>query len=182
MIENTPQAWSERAKAPTSHEAALWSARGQTERFRAILDALNPRPGDTILDYGCGTGALSEFCSMDCYVGYDWATGMIRRARRDHRGYAFVRSLEPVQKFDLVACVGTFNLVHDWSKEQTWETIIQLWGRTLRALAVSLYAGADTDCMIYTRKDAFRFGQLPDAQLVSVTQPRPNDLLLLVER
>lgn len=181
MIPNTPESWSERALLPTAHEAALWSANGQQERFAAVLAALDPRPGETLLDYGCGTGGLSAFLDdRISYTGYDWAAGMLERAERDHPSATFTDKL-PLRHFDLVACIGTFNLQDGWSKPLTWQTLRLLWKMTDRALAASLYAGDDPDCIRYTESELLSL-EMPDDPTRYVRQHRTNDLLLAYYR
>lgn len=179
---NTPEAWSERARLDSAWEACGWSEDGQRSRHLAVVAALAPEPGDRLLDFGCGTGELCELLLPDVdYVGYDWATGMVIRAGREHPGRRF-QSWQPTGVFDLVACVGCFNLPGNWSKEHTWHTLRTLWDQTCcRTLAVSLYAGVDGRCLSYTGAEAADAG----AQLswnVRVDQIRHNDLLLTVRR
>lgn len=178
---NTPAAWSSRADRGEPWQAAGWSRTGQSERFRKVAAALDVRAGESLLDYGCGTGAFSELLDDHVdYVGYDWAEGMIRRARRDHPNRRF-QIYEPRGSFDLVVAVGPFNLPDRWSKERTWQTLRALWDRTGRALAVSLYAGHDDRCLIYTQAEceAFAFSETYYAR---VEYWRPNDILLLLEK
>lgn len=181
-IRNSPAAWSARAlSVADAHEATRWSEAGQRERFDSVLAALDPKPGESLLDFGCGTGALSELLPEGVdYLGYDWAAGMVMRARCEHPGRSFSR-LWPDGPFDLVACIGTFNLRDGWSKEQTWKTLASLRGRCRRAIAVCLYAGKDPDCLIYSEDEIPFIAHMGEAR-TTVTRHRPNDLLLLMER
>lgn len=182
-LPNTPEAWSAKAAVETSEWAACgWSHDGQTARHAAVVTALAPEKGDRLLDFGCGTGALSGWIPGDVeYVGYDSATGMVVRAAREHPGRVF-QAWQPTGVFDLVACVGCFNLPHNWSKERTWHTLRHLWDVTAcRALAVSLYAGADERCLRYTADEAAACGRLL-AFDTRVARIRANDLLLTVRR
>lgn len=178
-IANTPEAWSERAAtAETSHEAALWSANGQHARFSAVLGALDPQPEESLLDFGCGTGGFCEWLrgGID-YVGYDWSFGMIARAIGSHPGSRFVVT-EPQGPFDLVACIGPFNLPDNWSKQQTWDTLTRLWARAGRALAVNLYCGDDVRCLRYDSTEIPTFAGARHR----IHRPLPNDLLVVYER
>lgn len=176
---NTPAAWSERAaSAATSWEAAGWTEDGQRARFDVVLWALDPQPGELLVDFGCGTGALADrLPSTVGYVGFDTAPGMVARARAEHPGRLFT-SAEPGHA-DLVACVGTFNL--PGGKLETWATLRRLWDGTRRALAVSLYAGDDDRCLVYTEDEARRFGA-SESYFHQVTSWRSNDLLLVLSR
>lgn len=185
MIPNTPEAWTKRANTTaTSHEAALWSEKGQRDRFVAVLKTLDPQPGEWLLDVGCGTGLLSTFMPEGTqYIGCDWSIGMIARARREHPGWPFL-VVCPAGRYDLVACIGTFNLKHDWSKGQTWQMLRRLWDtNTPRAMAVTLYRGDDPNCLVYEPDEAMAFADsLPHASTMRIDEHRHNDFLLTVRR
>lgn len=179
---NTRDAWSERAETfPDPWTACGWSRSGQADRFEAVLDALEPRPGESLLDYGCGTGELSEWVPRDVgYVGYDPAPGMVARAAADHHGRVF-QNWEPLGGFDLVACVGPFNLPGHWSKLMTWAELRRLWERTGRKLACSLYAGPDERCLSYTLDECVRFAAA-ECYRAWAHRWRHNDILIVLER
>jgi hypothetical protein len=180
---NTPEAWSERAeRAATSHEAAGWTFDGQQERLAAVVRALSPQPCDSLLDWGCGTGALSELLPAGVfYVGYDAAEGMVVRAGREHPNRRF-QSFWPAHHFDLVACVGPFNLADRWSKQHTFHTIRHLWDTTgCRALGASLYAGDDPNCLSYTPDELDTLGRHLGYDTF-VARIRHNDLLFAARR
>jgi SAM-dependent methyltransferase len=61
---------------------------------RYTLDALDPRPGEWVLDAGCGTGAhLAHLCrARSRPVGLDFSRGMLRVAKRAAPGAAFARA------------------------------------------------------------------------------------------
>lgn len=183
MIANTPSAWNDRAEIHDPAEAVRWSRMGQSQRFRAVLDATNPRPGETVLDFGCGTGALADMLPHHvAYTGYDWAGGMITRARHDHPTHKFTRGY-PISTFDITVCVGPFNLTHNWSKHQTWEMLERLWNQTGRVLAACLYAGTDPECLIYTEEECgAALRHLRGVGARNIVRHRPNDLLLTLDR
>lgn len=179
---NTPHGWSEQATAAaTSWEAAGWSRSGQSERFHVILDAVAARPGESLLDYGCGTGAFSALLDPAVeYTGYDWSEGMVARAKRDHPGRRF-QTWQPTTPFDVVVAIGPFNLPNRWSKQRTWQALRGLWDRAGRALAVSLYAGDDERCLIYTVEECERFA-FGESFYARVDRWRRNDILILLEK
>ena len=91
---------------------------------RALADALDPEPGATVVEFGCGTGAnrpyIEERVEGDgTYVGVDFASGVLRVARErdrelggsgDSRG-AYVRgdaTRPPVCDDGVDACCGAF--------------------------------------------------------------------------
>ncbi len=61
---------------------------------RYTLRALDPRPGEWVLDAGCGTGAHLERLSAarSRAVGLDFSDGMLRVARRAAPGAALARA------------------------------------------------------------------------------------------
>jgi SAM-dependent methyltransferase len=182
-IENTPAAWSRRAAAATPWESAGWSEHGQTARMESVLAALDPRPGESLLDYGCGPGRLSDFLpsTVGDYVGYDPAQGMIARAKREHPDDHVFQTWEPTGVFDLTVFVGTFNLADRWSKQMTWATLRRRWDATGRALAACLYAGEDGRCLTYTQAEAEKFARA-ESYYWRVERHLPNDLLLVLEK
>ena len=179
---NTPAAWSLRADSiAESWIASGWTYQGQKERHAAVVRALAAEPGDRIFDFGCGTGDLSSWFSRDVnYVGFDSSSGMIIRAAREHPGRVF-QSWWPTGIFDLVACVGPFNLPTSGGKQDTWHILRHLWDTTFcRTLVVSLYSGDDPNCVSYDGAECAKAGALMGR--VSVDQIRHNDILLTVRR
>jgi len=151
------------------------------DRFDAVLDELEPQPSDRLLDWGCGVGSLTDHLSPGVtYVGFDWSDGMISRARRDHPGFRF-QTWEPLGEFDLVACVGPFNLPQGWSKEMTWYMLRRLFKRTSHKLVASLYAGADESCLRYSLAECEQFAR-GESFYSRAVQWRHNDVLVVLER
>lgn len=159
--------------------ACGWSVAGQLSRFAAVLSAASPRPGERILDFGCGLGGFSDWLPADVeYVGFDTAPGMVTRAAREHPGRVFTTGW-PSTRFDVVVAIGTFNL--PGSKERTFHTLRHLWDTSgCRMLAVSLYAGDDENCLRYTEADCEPL--LGEAFRSTVERWRQNDLLVVLER
>jgi len=181
VLENTPAGWGSRASAPTAHEAAGWTREGQQERFARVLAAIDVREGESLLDFGCGTGALVDHLPAGVeYVGYDWSTALIWRARADHPGVTF-RDREPTGLFDAIVCIGPFNLADRWSKQHTWWTLRCLAEFARRALAVCLYAGDDPACIRYELDECEEFTRSVAARERTVERWRTNDILVVVE-
>lgn len=168
------------AAIPEPWAACGWSMDGQRSRFVSVLEYLDLRIGDVVLDWGCGTGELSELLPGNVsYVGYDTAPGMIKRARRDHPARRFT-SAEPTSA-DVTVCIGALNLSDRWSKALTWATLRRLWDKTSRVLAVCLYAGEDDRCLIYTEDEVEVFAQA-ESFYWSVDRHRENDLLMVLRK
>lgn len=184
LLSNSPRAWDKRAAGATSWEAALWSEGGQTRRFLAVLRHLALREGDTLLDYGCGTGRLCEFLPEDvAYSGLDWSEQMRKRVALEHPRARVLAEL-PDLIYDHVVCVGTFNLAEGWTKERTYAELATLWAQhTRRTLVVSLYRGDDSSCIRYTPEDAAEFARrLGCATFAIDCTYLENDLLLEMRR
>lgn len=182
VIPNTPAAWSERAQEPFSWDACGWSRNGQETRFRAVLGHLDARDGDTLLDFGSGTGAFSAWLptSVD-YVGWDWAPGMRERSRDDYPLRAFPDD-RPVCGFDHVVAIGCFNLPDCWSKTETFLELDRLWRQATRSLIVSLYRGRDERCLAYTAGEVTRFADSTGGRWKLDASYLDNDLMLVVRR
>ena len=148
---NSPQAWDERAALATSWEAALWSEEGQRRRFEAIEHYLDLGIGDSVLDYGCGTGGLCEFLPPTVnYFGWDWSPKMRERARKEHPSATILNQAPRVKVYDHIVCCGVFNLAENWTHEQTWNVVRQLWKQTGKSLVLSLYRGTDPYSLRYS--------------------------------
>jgi len=70
-----------------------WVGEGGSKHHRnvaipALLDLLQPKPGEQILDLGCGPGVLAPFVAEvgARYIGVDASEKLIRYAREHHSG------------------------------------------------------------------------------------------------
>jgi demethylmenaquinone methyltransferase/2-methoxy-6-polyprenyl-1,4-benzoquinol methylase len=94
---------------------------GQDRRWRrAVVEAVDPQPGDCILDLAAGTGTSSlPFAERGAYVvPCDFSWGMLATGRRRHSGLAFVAgdaTLLPFADASFDAVTISFGLrnVHD---------------------------------------------------------------------
>lgn len=181
-IENSPAAWSSRAAVDEPWAAAMWSEPGQTQRFLAVLAHLELRAGDSLLDFGCGAGRFRAFVPREVgYFAHDTAAGMLARAA----GLDGVTALGelPDALFDHVVAVGPFNLRDGWSVERTFVAVADLWGRTRRTLAVSLYRGDDPACLMYDPTTAAVWAKSLGVRRFTVDASYlDNDVLLVLRR
>jgi len=184
LIQNTIAAWDTRASALTSWGAGLQSERGQVQRFLAVLEHLNLRRGDNVLDFGCGTGRLCEFLPERVqYVGFDWSPDLRKRAAEEHPRARIVDVLSD-EMFDHIVAVGPFNLCDNWTKQQTWERLAELWGmHTRRSLVVSLYRGDDPVNVVYEPEELCVFARRMGCRRFRIDSTYlDNDLLLAMYR
>lgn len=73
-------------------DPTLYGAHGYVHRLAApLVDLLDPRPGERILDVGCGTGELTRAIAERGarVLGVDASPSMIEQARRAHPGLEF---------------------------------------------------------------------------------------------
>ena len=91
----------------------LLAARSSNERF--LADHLKPRPGERILDIGCGPARILSYLPEVFYFGIDISPRYVAAARREHgdRGEFHcmdIRESQPPQReFDAVLIKG---LIH----------------------------------------------------------------------
>lgn len=64
-------------------------AEEQDAKYRAILETRAPRPHDTVLDLGCGTGLLLERLAST-YVGLDVSSSLLQTAYNRNSGRSYV--------------------------------------------------------------------------------------------
>jgi SAM-dependent methyltransferase len=119
ILESVAQYYAEKLErfGPTARGVDWNSSESQTLRFEQLLRLDEAVTGRSIVDYGCGYGAL-----LDClaaagrswtYTGYDVSDAMIARARALHDlagGATFTSSIEDVEPADYAVASGIFNL------------------------------------------------------------------------
>lgn len=179
-VENTPRAWSDRAAAGTSWEAAGWSEHGQVQRFLAVRKHLDFRDNETVLDYGCGTGAFCEYLPRDVrYFGFDTAEMMRDRCAAEHERATVLDSRHDCT-FDHVVAIGPFNLPGSFT--ETAVELHELWARARRSLMVTLYRGTDPRCVIYAPEEVTEFAAKLSSRFLLDCSYLDNDMLLVLRR
>jgi SAM-dependent methyltransferase len=143
------------AHGPT-HRGVDWSSRDSQElRFTTLLDGVDWSGAPSLLDFGCGCGALAAYLDglgYRCdYTGYDIAPEMVRTARRvvgERPGRRFTSDLATLEPADHVVASGIFNVKldvapDDWRRYAD-ETIAALGALSRRRLAFNLLPPASS--------------------------------------
>ena len=90
----------------------------QNLRFEQLLKVIHTTDKFSILDYGCGYGALLNYLqehdySFSKYVGYDISEMMINKARTIHakrNAITFTTEFQQISKIDYTVASGVFNM------------------------------------------------------------------------
>lgn len=131
---------------PSARGVDWASQESQELRFANLLEGIAWTDSPTVLDYGCGYGALSGYLDrrgVVCrYQGYDLVPGMVEAARTLHPCREFTSSEDVLTPADVVIASGIFNVkrdtpVADWER-YVEETLARLWSLTRRSLSFNL--------------------------------------------
>lgn len=131
--------WQSRGNEPSSWEAAGWSKESQEARFEAVLEHMDLEPGDSVLDYGCGTGRFSEWMPEYVnYMGCDSSLSMLTRARSDYPFLSFVEpSHEVVESgWTYIVAIGVWNLPQD---PDPWDKVEEMYYEASKGVILSLH-------------------------------------------
>ncbi len=98
---------------------------------RMILKHLHVKPGESVLDFGCGTGYYSRLFEPSSYTGFDIDQKRIKWARKHHPKHRFYtmdgRKLPfKPRTFDHIAIVGVFHHIDDDGFEAAMENVMKL--------------------------------------------------------
>jgi SAM-dependent methyltransferase len=133
-----------------------WSSRDAQElRFATLLEGIDWSAAPSLLDFGCGCGALAahlDGLGYRCdYTGYDIAPAMVQAAREtvgERADRHFTSDLAALTATDLVVASGIFNVKldiphEDWQRHVA-ETIIALGALSRRRLAFNMLPPASS--------------------------------------
>ena len=145
------------SKHGPTHLGVDWeSGAQQHRRLEHLLAACNPVSPFSIVDYGCGYGALAGLLRMRysefTYCGYDIVETMIERARLLHAGMpnaTFTSDPRTLVPADYTVASGIFNVKFDipsvtWQK-YVLDTLDRIAALSRRGFAVNLLAHAPVE-------------------------------------
>jgi SAM-dependent methyltransferase len=142
----------------TTARGADWNSEASQEaRFDQLLKLCDPSATFSILDYGCGTGALAEYLVKKGfqadYFGFDIVEKAIEAARQHHAGKpgrVFTSGEASLPVCDYVVASGIFNFRADTSFEAWTEYVVgvlrrfdQLGRRGFASNFLTKYSDAD---------------------------------------
>jgi SAM-dependent methyltransferase len=138
------------------HAMSGWgSTTSQDLRLLALL-SLPLRPGDLVVDLGCGSGRLADLLPPEVdYMGIDWSEDVIAEARRRRTGRCFeVGTVENIVRADWVVASGVFNVAAGWSQVATCVTVRKMWRIARRGIAVTVLSRTvETDRLSYSASE-----------------------------
>jgi cyclopropane fatty-acyl-phospholipid synthase-like methyltransferase len=108
------------------HEVAMWGSKeSQVGRLIRAVEAAGVEPGDSVLDWGCGTGVLADLVPECDYLGMDPSEEMVKRARalRPHREFELLTY--PPRHFDHIFAIACWG-ISPWTEWDTYGQIREL--------------------------------------------------------
>lgn len=89
-------------------------------RRRFVSEYVQPRPGDRLLDFGCGPGDLVPFVPEVRFVGCDISATYLATAKQRYGDHAaFHQTMREVTaaeaRFDIATCIGVLHHIDDES-------------------------------------------------------------------
>lgn len=119
-----------RTHGPTPAGVDWNSQASQEQRFRELARLWNGDPDASLLDYGCGYGAMAGWVRQHGhrgpYVGFDLSPEMVASAREQHGalpGCRFVHDPAALAPADFAAASGVFNVRMD-TPDARWRAYV----------------------------------------------------------
>ena len=141
---------------PTAPGVDWNSVESQTLRFEQLMTVAPAGEPFSVVDYGCGYGALAHFLEARgqpfAYQGLDLSEPMLEHARREFAQLRFTSDMGAVEPADYAVASGIFN-VKLLFEEEEWlayviETIEQLHALGARGFAFNMLTSySDVDRM-----------------------------------
>lgn len=142
----------------TTPPGANWNSdTSQDLRFEQLARLFDRAKPFSVIDYGCGYGALVNFLTVKgftfTFTGYDLLDPMVEKAQelfKDRANCTFTNRLEDLQPADFVVASGIFNIRFQYTQE-AWteyvlETLHKMDGLSRKGFAFNLltkYSDAD---------------------------------------
>lgn len=128
-----------------------WSTEeGQEQRFARLMALVSPGAYETVIEIGCGYGALAHFLDATLgrhlYQGYDISSEMVARARlycADLPFATFAEGSEPTTPADYVVASGIFNVRLEFDDVQ-WTNHVR---DTIRMMVRYARRGVSFNCL-----------------------------------
>lgn len=121
----------------TTHGASArgvdWNSETAQElRFSQLIKVIDPKQTFSMLDYGCGYGALADYLlrlgyPLEKYVGFDVLESMVIKAREVHRSitqFTYTANFAELEPVDYTIASGIFNLKLETSPEAWTEYVV----------------------------------------------------------
>ncbi len=132
ILEPVDRYYSEKLRqfGPT-HRGVDWStASSQELRFSRLLQLLNDGEDGSIIDFGCGYGALLDYVRASgrrvAYSGFDISETMIQAALARHgAGGSFTADVSQLAPADYVVASGIFNVKLGHAPDAWWDHVLQ---------------------------------------------------------
>jgi SAM-dependent methyltransferase len=141
LTESSPRSWDSYASrgGPDHVIADCGSRESHERRLRALL-RLPIEEGETLLEFGCGTGRLADLTPRAVhYEGLDWSEEVITLARSRRPESVFrCGSVADLTPHDWVVASGPFNYSKGWTKDQTAGVVAAMWGASRRGIALTV--------------------------------------------
>lgn len=144
---NIKQYYSDKIKLHGASPAGVdWNSKASQEvRFRELCKLINVKDTFTVLDYGCGYGALLAYLKQHYsdfnYTGYDISDDMLLTAKEANsaQGILWTNTLENDVQYDFVLASGLFNVRQDVS-DVVWLNYILSTLDSLNKLSIKGFA------------------------------------------
>jgi SAM-dependent methyltransferase len=183
---STPETWDELARSdgPDHAIADCGSTESHERRLHAVL-RLPFRPGETLLELGCGTGRLADLVPDGVtYEGLDWSAEMVELAQKRRPHIAFRQGTQDdLTPADWVVASGPFNYDDGWSKDRTAESFAAMWRASRRGIAVTVLRVEAERRLHYSPEELLSFvAELDWGQVELDRSYLPNDLCVRLWR
>jgi SAM-dependent methyltransferase len=151
----------------TARGADWNSPESQHTRFEQLVKVIGEKTGFSILDYGCGYGALSGYLraqgyTFDQFVGYDFLESMIVKAKLEHadtQHHFFTANFSDIPPVDYAVASGVFNIrlnapYEDWTK-YTLECLTQINALTRKGFSANFLTQYSDEERMAERPDLY---------------------------